>query len=168
MSDVDFCRIKINKFNATRKLHLAFNVRFSIPSDGVVVNATTQLHSTKPATTQHHSTKPELRFCAGSNPARGMSEICDGEDLWQWSRLEIRLSAFCGSSILQKQFIIIWLRPCIHDFFSMVILAGLCYLTIRIMGSCSRFSWAQLKMREVVKKNKVTGTLNWNKHPKLA
>ena len=32
-------------------------------------------------TAQFHSTKPELRFCAGSNPARGMSEICNGEDL---------------------------------------------------------------------------------------
>ena len=30
---------------------------------------------------QLHSTKPELRFCAGSNPARGLSEIRDGEDL---------------------------------------------------------------------------------------
>ena len=38
---------------------------------GVVVIATAQLHSTK----------PELRFCAGSNPVRGVSEICDGEDL---------------------------------------------------------------------------------------
>ena len=38
---------------------------------GVVVIATAQLHSTK----------PELRFCAGSNPACGMSEIRDGEDL---------------------------------------------------------------------------------------
>ena len=38
---------------------------------GVVVIATTQLHSTK----------PELRFCAGSNPARDVSEIHDGEDL---------------------------------------------------------------------------------------
>ena len=28
-----------------------------------------------------HSTKPELRFCARSNPARGVSEIRDGEDL---------------------------------------------------------------------------------------
>ena len=35
---------------------------------------------------QLHLTKPELRFCAGSNPARGVSEIRDGEDLWQWSR----------------------------------------------------------------------------------
>ena len=32
-------------------------------------------------TAQLHSTKPELRFCAGSNPARGVSEIGDGEDL---------------------------------------------------------------------------------------
>ena len=32
-------------------------------------------------TVQLHSTKPELRFCANSNPARGVSEIRDGEDL---------------------------------------------------------------------------------------
>ena len=32
-------------------------------------------------TAQLHSTKPELRFCVGSNPARGVSEIRDGEDL---------------------------------------------------------------------------------------
>ena len=33
------------------------------------------------AAAQLHSTKPELRFCAGSNPARGVSEIRGGEDL---------------------------------------------------------------------------------------
>ena len=33
------------------------------------------------ATVQLHSTKPELRFCAGSDPARGVSEIRDAEDL---------------------------------------------------------------------------------------
>ena len=33
------------------------------------------------ATAQLHSTKPELKFCAGSNPAHGVSEIRDGEDL---------------------------------------------------------------------------------------
>ena len=38
---------------------------------GVVVITTAKLHSTK----------PELRLCAGSNPARGVSEIRDGEDL---------------------------------------------------------------------------------------
>ena len=40
-------------------------------------------------------------------PACCMSEICNGEDLWQWSRLEIRLNAFCLSAIPQKQMIII-------------------------------------------------------------
>ena len=48
-------------------------------SGGVVVITTTQLHSTE----------PELRFYAGSNPARGLLEICDGKDLRQWSLLEI-------------------------------------------------------------------------------
>ena len=56
---------------------------------------------------QLHSTKPELRFCAGSKPACCVSEIRNGEDLWQWSRLEIRLNAFRRSTIPQKQFIII-------------------------------------------------------------
>ena len=32
-------------------------------------------------TAQRHSTKLELRFCAGSNPACGVSEIHDGEDI---------------------------------------------------------------------------------------
>ena len=32
-------------------------------------------------TAQLHSTNPEFRFCAGSNPACGVSEIRDGEDL---------------------------------------------------------------------------------------
>ena len=58
-------------------------------------------------TAQLHSTKPELRFWAGSNPARGVLEIRDGEDLWQWSRLERRLNAFRRSTISQKQLIII-------------------------------------------------------------
>ena len=58
-------------------------------------------------TAQLHSTKPGLRFCAGSNPARGVFEIHNGEDLWQWSRLEIRLNAFRRSTIPQKQFFII-------------------------------------------------------------
>ena len=38
---------------------------------GVVVITTAQLYSTK----------PESRFCAGLNPARGVLEISDGEDL---------------------------------------------------------------------------------------
>ena len=52
-------------------------------------------------TAQIGPTKPEIRFCAGSNPARGVSEIRDGEDLWQWSRLEIRLNNFRWSTIPQ-------------------------------------------------------------------
>ena len=55
---------------------------------------------------QLHSTKAELRFCAGSNPARGVSQIRDGEDLCQYSRLEIKLHTFRRSTILQKQFAI--------------------------------------------------------------
>ena len=39
--------------------------------DDVVVITTAQLPSTK----------PEIRFCAGSNPAREVSEIRDREDL---------------------------------------------------------------------------------------
>ena len=38
---------------------------------GVVVITTAQLHSIK----------PELRFCADSNPTRGVLEIRDGEEL---------------------------------------------------------------------------------------
>ena len=69
------------------------------------------------ASAKLHLTKPELRFCAGSNPARCVSEICDGEDLWQWSRLEIRLTVFCLSTIPQKQFTIIskWMYFLIKD-----------------------------------------------------
>ena len=54
-----------------------------------------------------HSTKPEFRFCTGSNSAHGVSDIRDGENLWQWSWLEITLDAFLQSTIPQKQFIII-------------------------------------------------------------
>ena len=56
-------------------------------------------------TAQFHSTKSEL--CASSNPARGVSKIRDGKDLWQWPELEIRLNEFRWSTILQKLFIII-------------------------------------------------------------
>ena len=52
---------------------------------------------------QLHSPKPELRFCAGSSAVRRLSDIRDDEDLWQWSRLEIRLSNFRRSTILQNK-----------------------------------------------------------------
>ena len=45
-------------------------------------------------TIQFHSLKPELRFYAGSNPARRVSDFRDCEDLWQWFQLEIILNAF--------------------------------------------------------------------------
>ena len=38
---------------------------------------------------QLHSPKSELIFCAGSNPACSLSKICEGENLWERSRLEI-------------------------------------------------------------------------------
>ena len=58
-------------------------------------------------TAQLHSAKSELRFCAGSNPGCNVLDIHNGEDLWLWSWLEIRLNAFRWSTMLQKQFIII-------------------------------------------------------------
>ena len=33
------------------------------------------------ATAKFYSIKPELKFCAGSNPASTVSEVCDGENL---------------------------------------------------------------------------------------
>ena len=43
-------------------------------------------------------------MCIDSNPARGISEICDGEYLWQWSRPEIRFIIPRRSTIPRKQF----------------------------------------------------------------
>ena len=57
-------------------------------------------------TAQLHSTKPELRFYADSNPARGVPEIRDGEDPWQWSRLEVRLSSV-NHTTKTKQFTLV-------------------------------------------------------------
>ena len=56
------CQLQLEKRQTSRQIE---------KRHGVVVITTAQLHSRK----------PELRFCAGSNPARGMSEICDDEDL---------------------------------------------------------------------------------------
>ena len=50
---------------------------------GVVVITTVQLHLTK----------SQLRFCTSSNPAHGLSDIRDCENLWQWSLWEVRLSS---------------------------------------------------------------------------
>ena len=89
------CFIFKEKWNVY--MYNCHNRQLNLWRHGVLVITTAQLHSTK----------PEIGFCAGSNPARGVSEIRDGEDLWQWSRLEIKLHAFRRSTIPQKQFIII-------------------------------------------------------------
>ena len=52
-------------------------------------------------TEQLHSTKSKLRFCAGTNPAPGTSEIRNGENLWQWFQLEITIKTFRHSTIPQ-------------------------------------------------------------------
>ena len=51
--------------------HFIFSIFVSLCRGGVAVISTAQLHS------------PKLGpgFCAGSNPARGVSKIRDGEDL---------------------------------------------------------------------------------------
>ena len=86
---------------ANRQMHEHIQWQKTIPlkqwCSGIVVITTAQLHSTK----------PEIRFCAVSNPARDVSEIRNGENVWQWSELKIKLSAFCRSTIPQRQFIII-------------------------------------------------------------
>ena len=58
-------------------------------------------------TAQLYSTMPELRFCACSNYAHSVSEICNDENLWQCSWLEMKFNAFRWSTLPQKQFIII-------------------------------------------------------------
>ena len=101
---ISFIRCKAHKFS-----RLVTRMRRWHPTclwrRGVVVITTAQLHSAK----------PELRFCAGSNPVHSGLEIRDGEDLWQWPRLEIRLNAFRRSTIPQKQFIIIMSRQITTD-----------------------------------------------------
>ena len=51
------------------------------------------------------SKNSEFGFCAGSNLVRGVLEIWNGENLWQWSELEIRCNVFRRSAIPQKQLI---------------------------------------------------------------
>ena len=82
----EFNQLLINTSHKCCSAKLVFSVKKILPlySDafaliypilgwrrGVVVITSAQLHSTK----------PELRFCAGSNPTHGVSEIRDGEDL---------------------------------------------------------------------------------------
>ena len=50
-----------------------------------------------------HSSKPEFRFSTGSNPARSVLEIRDGENRWQWSRLEIWLRLLSVNHTTKKK-----------------------------------------------------------------
>ena len=99
--DPNFFDITVERFSLphwrNNKPQTSFVKRLRKRRRGVVVITTARLHSTK----------PELRFCAGSNPGVSVSEIRDGEDLGQWSRLEIRVNAFRRSTIQPKQTIII-------------------------------------------------------------
>ena len=45
-------------------------------------------------TAQPRSPNPEFKFRAGSNPAHGVSKICDDEYFWQGSRREIKRKTF--------------------------------------------------------------------------
>ena len=46
-----------------------------------------------------NSMKSGLRFCTVANSVCGMLEICDGENLRQQFRLEIRINTFCRLTI---------------------------------------------------------------------
>ena len=75
----------------------------------------------------------------GSNSASGVLEICNSENLWQWSWLEIRLNTFCWSNVPHKQFIIkishcLYCQNCLHSNRSL----GLLY-EVRFVWDCSLF-----------------------------
>ena len=63
---------------------------------GVVVITTAKLHSTK----------SELRFCSDWNPAGGVLEICDSDNVCNGSGWKYGVNAFRRSTIPQKQFIV--------------------------------------------------------------
>ena len=89
-------------------------------------------------TAQLSSTKPEFRFRAGLNLACGLSEICDGENLWQWSLLEIRLKAFHWSTIPHKQISINSSYP--HEIFNVVS----AYPILLLLAFASILLWVKL------------------------
>ena len=55
-------------------------------------------------------------------------EISDGDDLWQWSRLEVRLYTYLRSSITRKQFIIIIIIIIFYQRF--ILFYARCFFTI--------------------------------------
>ena len=77
-------RIVNNKTRFERKkrfFQLTEDTKLNILTTAILKHSVKQIESSSITTPQLHSTKPELRFCAGSNPARNVSEIRDGEDL---------------------------------------------------------------------------------------
>ena len=86
ISVIEIQNTAVNHITKGRTLHSLSNMICSYRSVVVIITA------------QLYSTKPEFKFCAGSYPAHGVSEIRDGEDLWQWSPLEIRLNALKNNS----------------------------------------------------------------------
>ena len=52
-----------------------------------------------------HPKKSELRLSTGINPTRSIFEICNNENLWQWSWLDLRLNAFSWLTTPSNNFI---------------------------------------------------------------
>ena len=67
-----FCaKVSLDSYNLSSLIIDGKRSKLSSRRRSVVVISAAQLHSSK----------LELRFCAGSDPAHGVSEIRDGEDL---------------------------------------------------------------------------------------
>ena len=62
-----FCCLTIIQNYTTAKVILEETLRLAMWRRGIT-------------TAYLHSTKPKLRFCAGSNPTSGVSEVCDDEN----------------------------------------------------------------------------------------
>ena len=106
-NDYPFCTFFLLERNSTKYFSASYFSKKSVKAEMTHLKPLSESRSWRRGvvvitTAQLHSTKPELKFCAGSNPARGVPEIRDGEDLWQWSRLEIRLNALRRSTIPQR------------------------------------------------------------------
>ena len=85
-----------------------FTTKFFWPRNFILSNYTR--HEVVVITTaRFHSTKPEA-------PACFVSEICGGEDLWQWSQLKLRLDVFHWSTTPQKKFYLsVFSDQCYHS-----------------------------------------------------
>ena len=70
---------------------------------------------------QLHSAKPALRFCAGSNPARGVSKIRNGEDLLTMVPAGNKVKRLSSVNHITKTviiiIIIIIIITCLKDYF---------------------------------------------------